>query len=278
MTKLHGVVLTLLGAVLAVTTAGTAGTAAAGVAATGPESGRQAVAADVCPSVVTLTARGSEEDEVYPPGPANGYSNGYEGETLHRFLAYATAVHPDLFDPDDRTVLALDADHYPARFPVGEAGEDPDPATVVNGVGLFIDSMARGLPGGLAAVEEFEDSTGCRPDYVGLGYSQGVAALTPVQHKLAAEGRLRGSVYLGNPFHRTPGLIGGGAMAGVPVHSYCLPDDFACDTGPRSIALALRDDEGAGAHETYFRDAAADPSAAGQGERAAADALAALIR
>lgn len=251
--------------------AATVGTSAAAVA-------RDADAGESCPSVVTLAARGSEENETYAPGASNGYSNGYEGETLHRFLDYASTVHPDLFGPDDRTVLAIDADHYPARFPVGEAGENPDPATVVNGVGLFMDSMARGLPGGFEMVEDYEQSTGCRPDYVGLGYSQGVAALTPAQHALAAEGRLRGAVYFGNPFHRAPGLIGGGAMSGVPVHSYCLADDFACDTGPRSVALALQDDEGAGAHETYFRDAVVDPSDASPAERAAADAFARLIR
>ncbi|MDN5684208.1 hypothetical protein [Corynebacterium glyciniphilum] len=269
MRKIHGVV--SFAAFVVVAAAVTVGTAAAGVARDGDAGGD-------CPSVVALAARGSEENETYGPSAANGYSNGYEGETLHRFLSYASALHPGLFDPDDRTVLAIDADHYPARFPVGEAGEDPDPATVINGVGLFVDSMARGLPGGLAMVEDYEQTTACRPDYVGLGYSQGVAALTPVQHTLAAEGRLRGAVYFGNPFHRAPGLIGGGSMSGVPVHSYCLADDFACDTGPRSVALAVQDDEGAGAHEPYFRDAVVDPTAASPAERAAVDAFARLIR
>ncbi|MEJ6549000.1 hypothetical protein PQI66_05520 [Corynebacterium sp. USCH3] len=275
MRNIHGVIGSAVvavgiatGAVAAVVTASPA---AAGVA-------RDQVDGGGCPSVVALAARGSEENEVFAPDATNGYSNGYEGETLHRFLGYATAVHPELFDPDDRTVLSIDADRYPARFPVGEAGEDPDPATVLNGVGLFVDSMARGLPGGIDMVEEYEASTECRPDYVGLGYSQGVAALTPVQHRLAAQGRLRGAVYLGNPFHRVPELIGGGAMAGVPVHSYCLADDFACDTGPRSVLLALQDDDGAGAHETYFRDAVADPSAASSAEQAAVEAFADLIR
>lgn len=230
-----------------------------------------------CPSVVTLAARGSEEEETYAPEASNGFSNGYEGETLHRFLTYASATHPGLFAAGESTVLAVDAERYPARFPVGEAGEDPDPATIVNGIGLFVDSMSRGLPGGIEMVEEYERESGCRPEYVGLGYSQGVAALAPVQHVLAAQGRLRGAVYLGNPFHRAPELIGGGAMADVPVHSFCLPDDFACDTGPRAVVAALQDDEGAGAHDTYFRDAVVDPDAAGPGEREAADVLAGLV-
>lgn len=236
-----------------------------------------AQAAPQCPSVVTLAARGSEEEETYAPEASNGFSNGYEGETLHRFLTYASGTHPGLFAAGESTVLAVDAERYPARFPVGEAGEDPDPATIVSGVGLFVDSMARGLPGGIEMVEEYERESGCRPEYVGLGYSQGVAALAPVQHVLAAQGRLRGAVYLGNPFHRAPELIGGGAMADVPVHSFCLPDDFACDTGPRAVVAALQDDEGAGAHDTYFRDAVVDPDAAGPGEREAADVLAGLV-
>jgi hypothetical protein len=282
MRKLHGpgLAVTLGLAALAVLTVATPGTASAGAA--GAAEGSAAGAADTCPSVVALVARGSEENDVYAATSANGHSNGYEGETLHRFLAYTTAVHPDLFASDERSgeraVLALDADHYPARFPVGEPGEAPDPATLVGGVGMFIDSMAQGLPGGMRMVEQYESSTGCRPDYVGLGYSQGVAALTPVQHRLASEGRLRGAVYLGNPFHRAPELIGGGAMSTVPVHSYCLDDDFVCDTGPRSALLAVQDDEGAGAHDRYFADAAGDPSAASAQERAAADVFAGLIR
>ncbi|MGV0870144.1 hypothetical protein [Corynebacterium kalidii] len=274
---------------LAAVTAVTAIASPTAVAGTTPGTA-SAGTADTCPSVVALVARGSEENDVYAPSPANGHSNGYEGETLHRFLTYATAVHPDLFGSDEptgqgpeeglgeRAVLALDADHYPARFPVGEPGEVPDPATLAGGVGMFIDSMAQGLPGGVRMVEQYESSTGCRPDYVGLGYSQGVAALAPVQHRLASEGRLRGAVYLGNPFHRVPDLIGGGAMSTVPVHSYCLDDDFVCDPGPRSALLAVQDDEGAGAHDSYFAGAATDPSTAGVQERAAADVFAGLIR
>ena len=102
--------------------------------------------------------------------------------------------------------------------------------------------------------------------------------LAPVQQKLAAEGRLRGSVTFGNPFHRAPDIVTGGAAAGVPVHDYCVPDDFVCDTGVRSVLLALDDDDDAGVHAGYFRGAAADPARASDGDRAAADALADYIR
>lgn len=230
-----------------------------------------------CPSVVTLVARGSEENDFYPPSASNGHADGYEGEIINRYLDYATSVHPDLFDADDRPVRTVGPDYYPARFPVGEAGEDIDlaaVATAVGGVGHFIDSMARGLPGGLQAVSDYEDATGCAPDYVTVGYSQGVAVLAPVQQKLAAEGRLRGVITLGSPFHRAPELVTGGFVADVPTHDYCLPDDFVCDTGVRSVALALADDEDAGAHADYFRTAAQDPADALAGDRAAVDALA----
>lgn len=247
-------------------------TGSAGIAAAGTAQQED------CPSVVALAARGSEENTVYAPSAANGYSDGHEGDTINRFLSYTTAVHPELFADGDRSVLTVDAERYPARFPVGEAGEDPDPATIVNGVRLFIDSMARGLPGGIDTVEEYERASGCTPDYVGLGYSQGVAVLAPVQHQLAAEGRLRGSVYFGNPFQPAPELIGSGAMTGLPTHSYCVTDDFACDLNPRTVMIALEDDQDAGPHASYFADAAENPDSASADERAAAAAFAELIR
>lgn len=255
----------------------TAGVAASGVAHAG-EAQPTSAASGTCPGVVALLARGSEENDVYPPTAANGWSNGYEGDTLHRFLDYTTQIHPDLFGERDgghAQVLAVDAERYPAKFPVGEAGEDVDPLTVVTGVGEFVDSMALGLPGGIETVEEYETSTGCAPDYVALGYSQGVAVLGPVQQQLAEQGRLRGAVYMGNPFHRTPELITGGAFR---AHSYCVPDDFVCDFGPRSAFLALTDEDDAGVHAGYFSAAAGDPSRASAGDRRAADAFAALVR
>ncbi len=251
---------------------GGAGTAAAGTA----QPDLAAVSADDCPEVVVLTARGSEENDTYPASASNGYSNGYEGETLHRFLDYTTQVHPDLFDETNARVLAVDAARYPARFPVGEAGEDIDPLVLVTGVGQFADSMARGLPGGIETVEDYEATTGCTPDYVSLAYSQGVAVLGPVQHQLAEQGRLRGAVYLGNPFHRTPELLTGGQTS-YPVHSYCVTDDFVCDFGPRSVFLALTDEDDAGVHAEYFSAAVADPDAATAGDRRAADTLAGLL-
>ena len=251
---------------------GGAGTAAAGTA----QPDLAAVSADDCPEVVVLTARGSEENDTYPASASNGYSNGYEGETLHRFLDYTTQVHPDLFDETNARVLAVDAARYPARFPVGEAGEDIDPLVLVTGVGQFADSMARGLPGGIETVEDYEATTGCTPDYVSLAYSQGVAVLGPVQHQLAEQGRLRGAVYLGNPFHRTPELLTGGQTS-YPVHSYCVTDDFVCDFGPRSVFLALTDEDDAGVPAEHFSAAVADPDAATAGVRRAADALAGLL-
>lgn len=254
-------------------TAAVTAPAAAGVAGEHPTADTSVT----CPDVVTLVARGSEENDLTEPGEANGYSNGHEGESINRFLSYASSVHPGLFDAVHRPVLAVDAERYPARFPVGEAGEDPDLAVIADGVRLFIDSMARGLPGGVETVVDYERATGCSPDYVGIGYSQGVAVLGPVQHMLAADGRLRGSVYFGNPAHHTPEILSVGALAGLPVHSYCVTDDFVCDTNIRTVAIALGDDQDAGPHARYFQDAASDPASATAEERAAADALAALV-
>ena len=64
-------------------------------------------------------------------------------------------------------------------------------------------------------------------------------------------------MYLGNPFHRTPELLTGGQTS-YPVHSYCVTDDFVCDFGPRSVFLALTDEDDAGVHAEYFSAAVAD--------------------
>lgn len=278
MTTVTAVATTAAATVVAVS-AVLAPSAGAGVAQPEPGSGQgpgTAVDNGTCPEVVVLAARGSEENDKYPPTAGNGYSNGYEGESLHRFLDYTTQVHPDLFEDGSAQVLTVDAAKYPAKFPVGEAGEDVDPFTVATGVGEFMDSMARGIPGGIDTVEDYEAETGCAPDYVSLGYSQGVAVLGPVQYQLAQEGRLRGAVYMGNPFHRTPDLLTAGAPQ-YPVNSYCVPDDFVCDFGPRSAFLALNDEDDAGVHADYFRAASEDPAQASAGDRRTADTFAGLL-
>jgi hypothetical protein len=232
-----------------------------------------------CPATVILAARGSEENDVYDDpavdGPVAAHSNGWEGDTLHRFLTFAATVHPDLFTSGagDVYVLGVDADHYPARLPLPGKGEQITLPSLVDGAVQFSESFTRGIPGTGAAVQEYEAASGCRPDYITLGYSQGEAVLLPTQHDLAGQGRLRGVMAFGNPLQRVPQAV----PAGVPTESWCAPLDVVCDTSPASVVDALTDDDDAGTHADYFKDTVADPAGATAGERHAADTLAAWL-
>ncbi len=268
---------TVLVAVSAVAVSAVAVSVAPAVAGTLPAPAP--VSAPACPATVILAARGSEENDVYDDptvdGPVAAHSNGWEGDTLHRFLTFAATVHPDLFTSGagDVYVLGVDADHYPARLPLPGKGEQITLPSLVDGAVQFSESFTRGIPGTGAAVQEYEAASGCRPDYITLGYSQGEAVLLPTQHDLAGQGRLRGVMAFGNPLQRVPQVV----PAGVPTESWCAPLDVVCDTGPASVVDALTDDDDAGTHADYFKDAVADPAGATAGERHAADTLAAWL-
>ena len=120
----------------------------------------------------------------------------------------------------------------------------------------------------MQAINDYEASSGCRPGYILIGFSQGAMVLLEHEKELAARGQLAGVVYLGNP-NTAPGDwstvgVGGGGAGGVlgalPFNSktaagtgnrvnYCLPLDGICDL---SIAT-LRGAEGNGGnHGRYF--------------------------
>lgn len=256
---------------------GPVATPAAGAVTRGSSDVTDRPASTTCPATVLLVSRGSEENDRQTTGAVASHSNGWEGESAHRFLDYTLATHPDLLSDGTTDVTGLDPAHYPARLPLPGPGEDITVPALADGAVKTVDSMVRGVPGGLQQVTAWEDATGCRPDYVTLGYSQGVVPLLAVQRYLADQGRLRGVMAFGNPFHRVPGAVPGfpGVAAGTPSLDYCVPDDVVCDTGVRSAYLALTDPDDAGVHADYFKDAVAgNPST---GDRRAADTLAAWL-
>lgn len=243
-----------------------------------------------CAETVVLVARGSDQNtdgkDILPRQTTAGYSNGYEGENLR------VLVDKVQWGPGTR-VLPLDADAYPADMQLPTLFKDEEDAElssaalrigevlrnrpaegyVAYSLGATRRSLERGAAGLVAQVDAIE-ATGCRPNYVIIGYSQG-AVLAQMQEKTIRDrtsGRLRGVVYVGNPLLRPGetrfgGATGNGALAGwtgmqipglpnteatwdVPRLNYCVPGDFVCDTTLGHALEALAN--ASGVHAEYF--------------------------
>lgn len=253
-----------------------------------------------CPAVAVVAARGSEESVA--PGPTSystesrWVSNGYEGYQIHSFLRYAEERHlAQHGEPllGEVPVLALAPAVYPAALPlpvIAEEGEELAALEVAVRVNALLNrvsaleiaqealrdlagSLYSGITGTAAHLAEWEEATGCAPDYILVGYSQGAVVLTAQEQSLAEQGRLVGALYLGNPWvvPDEPTLVGGadpgGGMLqrvprqwqrpaeGVPRLNYCLPGDLACDASLASGLSAAEDAAqtgGLGAHTDYF--------------------------
>lgn len=263
-----------------------------------------AVEAEACPEVAVVAARGSEQNDELTPmryAPESRWeSNGYEAENISGLITAASARHLEHTGEQLMTnvpVIGLDNSVYPAAMPLPELiqdGEDVDAAVFAQRASsvlssrspveisstaatAFDDSLRRGVSGTPGYLQAWEEATGCAPDYVLIGYSQGAMVLTAVEKQLAEQGRLRGVIYMGNPLLRPgdPSIVGkrvssgGMAMAlgdrwpresGVSRRiNYCLPRDIVCDLSPDTVAGQF----GAtgGTHPEYYAEDAEDPSA-----------------
>ncbi|AWB84505.1 hypothetical protein [Corynebacterium liangguodongii] len=252
----------------------------------------EANAQERCPAVAVVAARGSGQNtQVIPTRYANGAawtSNGWEGETIRAFLQKAesrySATHGGASVMNDVEVIGLEPRYYPAVFPQYDTPEIAIPATIAQAVGLaaqytvpmlqtarragaeFLDSVNVGRVGVMRAINDYEASTGCRPGYILVGFSQGAMVVLEHEKELAARGQLAGAVYLGNPNTAAgdPATVGiqggvGGILGALPFNSktaaatpnrvnYCLPLDGVCDI---SVAT-LRGLEGGNNHGRYF--------------------------
>lgn len=63
----------------------------------------------------------------------------------------------------------------------------------------LVNSLRSGIANAPGFVADFEHRTGCQPDYILFGYSQGSIVLSHLEQHLHEKGQLRGVVYLGNP-------------------------------------------------------------------------------
>ncbi|MDY6049128.1 MAG: hypothetical protein SPI77_00910 [Corynebacterium sp.] len=240
--------------------------------------------AQVCPALTVVAARGSGENyganwapQVYGPSP--WVSNGREGPTLAGMFHYIESWYNQTYGGSVMNsvfVLGLDEYKYPAMAPDRDI---KPPTNIEEGINiarelilpqaaLFRDSFINGTHGILAAIDEYEAWSGCHPQYVLAGYSQGAVVTHGVERELARQGRLAGTINLGSPYtskgdpHRIgTGLTGDGILAWTPLGSgklsgvdrieYCVADDPFCDMNPGKYIDRLPVDYLA--HGSYFR-------------------------
>ncbi|KQB86929.1 cutinase family protein [Corynebacterium lowii] len=274
-----------------------------------------------CPAVTVIAARGSEQNENLEPTryspEAPWVSNGYEEENIRAFFQFSEQRYQERTGESlmkDVQVLPLDASVYPASLHVpriAEVGEEMSALETLRRIGNllretpahqiaadaargFFESVVQGTLSVDDVIRDYEAESGCHPDYVFFGYSQGAMLLSARERDInAALGdRLRGTVYIGNPLlsWQDPSLVGDpktgvGLLGLAPLDSrtlaatdeqhrvnYCLRDDFVCDTGWESASKALSG--GGGAHALYFLNAAENPAGATEAEGQVADSFA----
>lgn len=222
------------------------------------------VAPEECPAVVVLAARGSDQNEEYGEyfGPqrysdASQPSNGHEGPNISALLHQVEQRHPGTMD--DVYVRALDPEEYPASMDlpaIAEEGENLNPLQVLQRLGEIlrdyplgdlvysvtlgvVDSLRTGVASAPRVVAEYEQSTGCSPQYVLAGYSQGALVTASIEKQLAQEGKLAGVITMGNPVGQLPWRSWQGELPPERRVDYCLEGDVVCDFSLQAASDAL---------------------------------------
>lgn len=200
------------------------GAAAVAVATVPQITAAPEAAAQTCPAVTVVAARGSGQENSGAAWYANGApaaSNGWEGATIAAFLRTSesryAATHNGASLMNSVGVLGLDPQHYPATFPAYDIPNVATPTTMaqvtsliaayaspvlntaVSAANQFTYSVKTGRAGVLTAIADYEMSTGCHPKYILTGYSQGAMILGDNEKVLSQAGKLAGVVYMGNP-------------------------------------------------------------------------------
>ncbi|WJZ01536.1 cutinase family protein [Corynebacterium freiburgense] len=214
-----------------------------------------------CPAVEIVATRGTMEDSVGPQQYGDAQSNGFEGDTLSRFFRYMEQRHGiEVFDEVAVTGVSEGAYRAEPELPqeVIHPAENEDRftaatrlileqgsiSTVIEPFMSFLRSVFDGENTIPKAMNAEHNQQGCDPGIILVGYSQGAMVLQPYEEQLAQEGKLIGSLMLGNPELKL-----GHADAGQPQHSgglfalssappqqiapryeYCKRNDFVCDT------------------------------------------------
>ncbi|MBC2682158.1 hypothetical protein [Corynebacterium anserum] len=226
-----------------------------------------------CPERVIIVARGTAQNDpadLKPTkySPNSPYtSNGYEAPNVRLLLQQAEARHKARTGQsllENTLVLGVDSHYYQAEPSLPTVSDEPDVEEIItllkdnpphqlagNAVGGMALSILRGIPGAYHFIQDYEKATGCSPQYILIGYSQGAIVLAPQEIWLAQRKQLDGVLYMGNP------------MQPLPQHSafptgthkrlnYCVKDDVFCDPSPQAVARAISED--GGPHAGYFID------------------------
>ncbi|MCQ9342864.1 PE-PPE domain-containing protein [Corynebacterium kozikiae] len=225
-----------------------------------------------CAPLVVVASRGSNQNKPEQLGTDNLSPN------LRGFLNSlnaALAAHPDA---DARAlaplpVIALPPSEYPAEIPFPEYLEhvslsgssearvdlrEKGPRGVVREVVQgFNTSMDMGITHTKAAIEAFERDTGCTPNYLLAGYSQGILVNNAVEpwlyERVTARGNTVTAMTLVDPFQPVSGILA--ETATLPnLHGYlpiplylpdqrvshlrlCFAGDYVCQLGFSGLLL-----------------------------------------
>lgn len=248
--------------------------------------------ARACPAVAVIAARGSGQPNIGRTSYAQSpwVSNGWEGEHIRAFLRTSEnryrATHNGRSLMNSVEVLGLGPEYYPAFMPEYHGPIPALPRTLAQSLNLvgiyalpllnmgvqaardFVSSVGTGRVGVIRQIDDYQRATGCRPQYVVVGFSQGAMILQDAEREIARRGQLAGAVYLGNPMTApgdpaTIGVAGGGAgglIGWSPLNSktaaatpnranYCLPLDGVCDA---SLSTIRASEATGGNHGRYF--------------------------
>ena len=208
-----------------------------------------------CPSIVAVAARGSEQNEAFEPtkysDTSSFISNGYEAENLRALFQGLENYWMDKTGEsimEDILVMGLSPESFPARLPLEE------PAITST---EFDHSLRTGKQGVAPAIEAYEQTSGCVPDYLFAGYSQGSLVLAGQDQKWEAQGRHVGTVLLADPAQAVgdPKTIGHSVQAGglasilprtqdtARTLRYCIDGDIVCDVHLNQAMTAMNGKE-----------------------------------
>ncbi|WP_155861953.1 hypothetical protein [Corynebacterium callunae] len=203
-----------------------------------------------CPAVVAVVARGSEQNSQIRPtrytSESPWTSNGFEERTIRAFFGHLEQYQLETTGNSvmkDVYVMGLSDAEYPAALPLSSQG-----SSAIE----FGASLSSGRESVLTTNENFEAESGCTPQYLLVGYSQGVLVLDGYEAELKARNQYIGSLYIANPALQfdDPTVIGhqpirGGVLSsleepnkGAPIINYCLPGDIVCDRSIQQLSAS----------------------------------------
>lgn len=241
-----------------------------------------------CPAYVVVASRGNDQNE------PEDLRDGFEGPNIRGMLTQLEQRHGV-----SAPVIALPPELYPAKIETPDLigrGENVMAEVLMRRVASTLsansssqivdtsrtslgESVQLGVNNTEKAIEYFELTTGCKPKYLLVGYSQGALVSTPLETWLAARGQLAGVANIGDPLQPITGVLDQApkqvqawlpipwaqSVNTVPRASLCVRNDFMC--WPTMETPVHSGDGNAGVHGKYFLD---KPPSPGQREAEAA--------